>query len=427
MKEDLLHFIWKYKKLQLKALVTSKKEVVRIEDTGTHNHLSGPDFFNAKIRIDGQLWAGNVEIHLKSSDWYAHNHERDNNYNNVILHVVWEDDAKVFRSDNSEIPTLELKNYIAPAILRSYQELFDKSTVTFINCEKNIGEIDPFVMQNWLERLYFERLERKSAQIETQLQGSHNNWESVLFSLLLKNFGSKVNGEAFQSMANTLDFSTVRKLTPELIQLESVFYGMAHLLNEEGIVDEYYLLLKNEFLFLEKKFDLNPDSVQKPEFFKLRPPNFPTIRLSQLANLYHSSQNLFAELMAASNISKLYAIFNVSASEYWNTHYTFGKPSKKSSKKLTKEFIDLLILNTILPLKFCHSKHLGQDVSDEIIEIISSLKLEKNSIVQNFSKLKVAMGNAKSSQAVLQLYTEYCTKNKCLHCAVGNLLLGGNH
>lgn len=426
MKEDLLHFIWKYKNLQLEQLITSKSEPVEIIDVGSHNHLSGPDFFNAKVVIDGQLWAGNVEIHIKSSDWYAHNHEQDPNYNNVILHVVWKDDAEVYRSDHSKIPTLELQNYIAPKLLKAYQNLFEKKSVSFINCEKNIAQVDQFVIDNWMERLYFDRLERKSIWVKDLLKLSRNDWENVLFSMLLKNFGLNVNGESFLSLAKNLDFSIVRKLQTNTLGVESVFFGMSHLLDDYKIVDAYYLRLKKEFKHLEKKFGLKNTGVLKPDFFKLRPPNFPTIRLSQLANLYSTNQSLFEKIMSASDAKALYSIFAISASCYWNNHYTFGKESKKSIKKLTQKFKDLLIINTILPLKFCYSLHLGKDANEEIIGIVSTITREDNTVVRNFIKHGVAIKNAQDSQSVLQLYNSYCTKNKCLQCAVGNRLLTGN-
>ncbi len=423
MKEDLLHFIWKYKKLQLTDLVGTRNEPIGIVDTGTHNHLAGPDFFNAKVNIDGQLWAGNVEIHLKSSDWYAHHHEQDANYNNVILHVVWEDDASVFRMDNSEISTLELQTYIPQSILEAYQKLLDKNGVQFINCEKSIADVDTFLFENWLERLYFERLERKSLWVFELLESSKNDWEQVLFAMLLKTFGLKINGASFLSLAQALDFSTVRKLQCDTLALESVFYGMSHFLDSAEILDEHYIRLKKEYIFQRHKFALEAASVQKPEFFKLRPPNFPTIRLSQLANLYTKRQNLFSRVIHASKLEALYELFEVSASAYWNDHFTFGKKSKKSVKRLTKSFIDLLIINTLLPLKFCYAKYQGKEVNDEIIQIISQIKREENSIIVNFKNHGVAIENAKDSQAILQLYNEYCTQNKCLQCAVGNSIL----
>ncbi len=423
MREDLLHFIWKYKKIQLEQLVTSKKEPIIIEDVGSHNLHSGPDFFNAKVSIDGQLWAGNVEIHVKSSDWYAHNHEQDSKYNNVILHVVWEDDAEVYRSDNTEIPTLELQHYIPPKLLKAYQDLFDKRSVSFINCEKSIAQIDRFIIDSWFERLYFERLERKSFWVKDLLKQSKNDWESVLFSMLLKNFGSKINGEAFLSLAQNLDFSVVRKIQNDILQLESVFFGMSHLLDDEEIVDEYFLQLRREYKYLKNKFDLRTNAVQKPNFFKLRPYNFPTIRLSQLARLYAVHQGFFIKIMEAPDLETLYSIFEVSASSYWNTHYTFGKESKKSTKKLTHKFIDLLIINTVLPLKFCYAQHIGKDVNEEIITIIMEINKEENVITRNFTRHGIVLKNGKESQALIELYNEYCVQNKCLQCAVGNSLL----
>lgn len=423
MREDLLHFIWKYRKLQLTDLRTSNNESVSIVDSGTHNHLSGPDFFSAKIKIDGQLWAGNVEIHINSSDWYVHQHEKDSNYDSVILHVVWSDDSSIFRKDGSEIPALELKTYISKNLLESYQNLFSKKSKAFINCEKNINKTDVFVFQNWLERMYFERLENKSDFIFELLKRSKNNWEQVLFTLLLKNFGSKINGEAFLSLSNHLDFSVVRKLQSEVQQLESVFTGMSHLLEDETILDTYYLQLKKEYTYIKNKFGLTAIGVLKPEFFKLRPPNFPTIRLSQLANLYGKQENFFDKIHNANSLSELHRLFDVSASAYWNDHFTFGKISKKSTKKLTKSFIDLIIINTILPLKFCHAQHYGTDDNENIVQIITQIATEKNSIISNFKKYSVESKNAKESQALIQLYNYYCTKNKCLDCVVGSSLL----
>ncbi|MGB5820404.1 MAG: DUF2851 family protein [Saonia sp.] len=426
MQEDLLHFIWKYKRLQLKDLATSKNEAISIVDIGTHNQLAGPDFFNAKVKINDQLWAGNVEIHLKSSDWYTHHHEKDANYNNIILHVVWEDDVSVFRKDNTEVPALELKNYISKNVLEAYQKLFDKKDIRFINCERDIKNVDSFLIQNWLERLYFERLERKSVLVMELLEQSKNDWEKVLFVLLLKNFGSKINGDAFLSIGRALDFSVVRKVSNNDLQLESILFGLAGFLNDGTLVDEYYGQLKNEYAYVQKKFGFNSDEVLKPEFFKLRPSNFPTIRLSQLAKLYEQRQGLFSKLIKANSLAEIYTIFEVSASSYWTDHFTFGKVSGKSNKKLTKKFIDLLVINTILPLKFCYAKYEGTTINEEIVQIITGLKKEENSIVDNFKLHGIQVSNAMESQSILQLYNEYCTKNKCLQCAVGNSLLNRN-
>lgn len=422
MQEDLLHFIWKYKKLQLKPLISSDGDSILIESPGVHNNLSGPDFFNAKIDLAGQLWAGNVEIHVKASDWYAHKHQYDAAYDNVILHVVWENDAAVLRKDGTEISTLELKNYVSVSLLHEYQQLFDNSLFSFINCEKSIAEIDQFVFNNWIERLFFERLERKSNFILELLEQSQGDWEQVLFTLLLKNFGLKINSEAFLSLAGALPFAIVRKLQSNALQLESVLFGMGHLLDDD-LSDEYQQAMKKEYNYLAHKFQLSNAGVFKPHFFKLRPSNFPTIRLSQLAALYHKNQSLFEKIVSATDVKSLYAIFNCEASTYWSTHYTFAKTSKSRLKKLTKKFIDLIIINSVLPLKFSYHKQQGRAVDDDMLKIISEVTSENNTIISNFRKHKVRIDNAKETQGVLELYNEYCSKNRCLECAIGNSLL----
>ena len=427
MREDLLQFIWKYKKLQLEQMVTTSNETLIIIDVGLHNQQAGPDFFNAKINIDGQLWAGNVEIHINSSDWYTHNHEKDINYENVILHVVWKDDMTIYRKDNTEIPTLELRQYIPKELLKNYQALFDTSRTTFINCENEISEIDEFIISNWLERMYFERLEQKSILVNKLLESSKNDWESVLYILLLKNFGLKINGESFLSLALALDFNIFRKLQIGLLQMESTLFGLTGLLKDDSIIDPYHAVLNKEYHYIKHKFDLDETGVIVPEFFKLRPPNFPTIRLSQFSNLYSENHNLFDKVVKATTIADLYKIFEVSASTYWDDHFTFGKKSKKSSKKLTKKFIDLLIINAILPLKFSYSKHLGIDSNESLIAIISNLKKEDNNILKKFNALGLSIKTAGDSQAILQLYNKYCSKNKCLQCSIGSNLLNRNN
>ena len=421
MQEDFLHYIWKYKKFNALNLQTTQQHAISIVNAGFHNHNAGPDFFNAQLKINNQLWAGNVEIHIKSSDWYVHNHETDIAYDNVILHVVWEHDTEVFRKDNSQIPTLELKDIVSQTALQSYNKLFAK-TQKWINCEKDFAEVDDFTFKNWLERLYFERLERKSLEIEELLKQSANNWEAVLFKLLSKNFGLKVNGEAFLSLANSFDFSVIRKNQSKLMSLEALFFGQLGLLDND-VQDAYFLELKNEYHFLSNKFKLLQEGVSPLQFFRLRPPNFPTIRLSQLANLYHENQNLFSNVIEANSLIDLYKLFTVRTSQFWETHFTFNKTAKQSIKKTTKAFIDLLLINTIIPLKFSYAKHQGKTINEEIVMLMHQLDSEKNSIIEKFNSLKMVSNSALHSQALLQLKNEYCNKNKCLQCAVGNSLL----
>lgn len=421
MQEDFLHFIWQHKKFDILHLKTIQNESIDIISVGQHNLNSGPDFFNAQLKIGGQLWAGNVEIHIKSSDWFVHNHELDDAYDNVILHVVWEHESEVFRKDNTVIPTLELRNYINSQLFENYRTLFSKQN-KWINCESNFAEVDSFIIDNWLERLYFERLERKSNTIQELLVNSKNDWESVLFKLLAKNFGLKVNGEAFFSLAQSIDFSIIRKIQSKAEQLEALLFGQAGLL-ENDLQNAYYLSLVKEYQFLKQKFQLGNQQVLPMQFFRLRPPNFPTIRLSQLAMLYHNHQNLFSKTMGATTLEEFYNLFNVTTSAFWETHYTFEKQSKASTKKLTRSFIDLVLINTILPLKFCYAKHLGEQFDEQIINIASAIFSEDNSIIKAFNSLKKVSHSSLHSQALIQLKKEYCDKNKCLQCAVGNIII----
>ncbi|WP_298498834.1 DUF2851 family protein [uncultured Algibacter sp.] len=421
MQEDFLHYIWKHKKIKFNSLKTVIGEPIVVTSVGQHNHNSGPDFFNAKVKIGEQLWAGNVEIHIKSSDWFLHNHEQDKAYDNVILHVVWEYDTEVFRKDNTAIPTLQLKDFVDRDMLHNYERLFAKQN-KWINCENEFALVDGFVLSNWLERLYFERLERKSETIEMLLVESKNDWEAVLFKMLTKNFGLKVNGESFFSLAQSIDFSIIRKTQSNQQVLEALLLGQAGLL-EQKVEDAYYLTLNKEYQFLKQKFNIQHHQVLPIQFFRLRPPNFPTIRLSQLASLYYNHQNLFSKIIEINKLEDFYELFNVSTSTFWKTHYTFNKESKLSTKKLSKSFIDLLLINTILPIKFCYSKQKGKDVESEIIKIAEALASEKNSIIDAYNSLKKISKSSLESQALIQLKTEYCDKNKCLQCAIGNSLI----
>jgi len=425
MREDLLYFIWRHNKLPTKQLYTTSNEGVEVKSAGIRNSSSGPDFFNAKVEINGQLWAGNVEMHVKSSDWYVHHHEKDKNYDNVILHVVWEDDVSVFRKDGSQIPTLELKQYISNGILNKYQELLSGFRTNFINCEKDLKNMDSFLVENWLHRLYIERLEHKSELISELLNQTNNDWEAVLFVLLSKNFGSNVNGQLFVEKAARLDFSIIRKTSHDPFQLESLLFGYFGLLTVEDCTDNHYQQLKKEYGYLAHKFGL-PINSPKPIFYGLRPPNFPTLRISQLSKLYFTEPNLFSKLMELESLEDMYAVFEVRACSYWEDHFTFGKTSRKSTKKLSKKFIDLLVINTIVPLKFCYAKHVGNEWNDGLIDLVSQVGPEENSIVKNFGKIGSKSKNALETQSKLELFHNYCSKNKCLQCAIGAHLLNRN-
>ena len=420
MKEDFLHYVWQYKKFDFSNLTTIAGESLTIINGGSYLQQAGPDFFSAQINIGNQKWAGNIEIHIKSSDWYLHQHEKDSNYENVILHVVWEHDSPIFRKDNTEIPTLELKNYVAKGILENYNSL--SSPKSWINCENQIASVDTFIFSNWQERLFFERLERKAIPIEQLLRDTENDWEAVLFCMLAKNFGLNTNGEIFLKIAKAIPFSVIRKESFEVENLESLFFGAADLFPID-IQDNYTKDLKNRFDYISQKHQLKKIILEPVQFFKHRPDNFPTIRLAQLAMLYCKEHNLFSKLNTAKTLEELYHLFEISTSDYWLTHYQFDKESLKKKKKFSKSFIDLLVINTIVPIQFAYSKSQGKEVSESLLNLIREIDPEKNVIMEKFSGFGVKPRNAFETQSLLQLKNEYCNRGKCLQCAVGIQLL----
>ncbi|WP_306353247.1 DUF2851 family protein [Flavobacterium sp. '19STA2R22 D10 B1'] len=422
MKEDFLHYLWRYKKFTLTNLQTTQGEYITIINVGQYLQLSGPDFFNAQIIIGNQKWAGNVEIHLKSSDWYVHNHENDEAYENVIIHVVWEDDMAVFRKNNSEVPVLQLKEYVSQEMIKNYTTL--SITKKWIYCEEELKKINNFIINNWQERLFFERLERKAIDIEQELRRTDNDWEAVLFYALSKNFGLNTNGEQFLKMAQSIPFTVIRKERFDILNLEALFFGRIGLLLFPK-EDQYYNNLKKRFEYLQEKYQLKKIHIDSVQFFKHRPDNFPTIRLSQLASVYHSQDNLFSKIIKCHNIEELYSIFEVTTSAYWQSHYLFDRSSTWKKKKISKNFIHLIIINTIIPIQFAYAKYRGKDAAEEIIKFLKEVPPEVNVIIDKFSRYGIKSKNAFETQALIQLKKEYCNHRRCLNCAIGMKLMTG--
>jgi len=421
MNEDFLYYLWQYQLFFKSAIKTTNQQQISILKTGTHNKNSGPDFLNAHIKIDSETWFGNVEMHIKSSDWYVHNHEVDSNYDAVILHVVWEHDVTVFTKENQVLPTLELKNFVDKELISKYNNfLYDSKR--WIPCENQLETVEPFLIKNWLERLYFERLEQKSLVIKDILQHTNFDFEAVLFVLLAKNFGLKVNGDVFLKLATSIDYSVVKKVRFDEQQLAALFFGQAGFL-EDDLQEQYHIQLKKEYDYLRHKYHLQANHKNYFQFFRMRPPNFPTIRIAQLVSLFHQHQNLFSKVMKLEKKEDFYSLFSVEVQTFWKTHFTFETESKKSSKKITKSFVDLLLINTIIPLKFVYLQEKSGFDEETILKLISQIAPEKNSIIDAFSKLKVAPKSALESQALLTLKNDYCTKKRCLYCAIGNRLL----
>ena len=421
MNEDFLYYVWKYKLFSKNNIKTTDNEVLTVLKSGIHNKNSGPDFLNSELKIENQLWVGNVEIHIKSSDWYLHNHEIDANYDAVILHVVWEDDATIYMKNNKSLPTLILKNLVDKAVFVNYQQLFSKEQ-RWIPCQSEIASVDNFIFNNWKERLFFERLERKSNLIKETLIEENNNYEAVLFQLLAKNFGLKVNGASFLKLAKSVNFSIIRKCSFNEKELSALLFGQAGFL-EDDFEGAYYLSLKEEYTYLKHKHHLQPISKNEFSFFRMRPPNFPTIRIAQLIALFVKHQNLFSKLMTIKSLNDFYELFSVDVHPFWKMHYNFEKQSKSSPKKLTKPFVDLLIINTIIPLKFLYQKSREEVNENEFLELLKKIKPEKNNIISKFTELKITTKNVFETQALLELKNNYCTPKRCLECVIGSYLL----
>ncbi|WP_162558752.1 DUF2851 family protein [Robertkochia solimangrovi] len=424
MKEDLLHYIWSHQKLKPSKLFTTDGLPVIIFRAGSHNHYSGPDFFNARIEIGGQLWAGNVELHVKASDWYQHRHDSDSRYNNVILHVVWAYDRPVYTQNGSEIPAVELRRLIPQTLLRNYTELF-KARKTFINCERRINEVPDFMVTHWLERMFFERLEERTKGIYEELEHCNGDWEELFFRYLFKAMGTKVNAGYFYDLARSLRLTLIRKVLVSGESLEALLYGQANMLDSEH-GESQYRRLQSEYRFLYRKYNLKKLPFHAPEYFGLRPDNFPTIRLSQLAAMFRENQQLFDSVIRNKDLEKVRDSLFVQGSFYWNDHYVFGKSTRrKYPKKLSRDTIDLLIINTVIPVKYAFYVQRGDDASGMISEMSATIRAERNSIIQSFNRLGVKTDSSLESQGLLQLYHNYCNRNKCLQCAVGSKIISG--
>lgn len=418
MNEELLQYLWNFKKFRTFDFVSIDGKKIEIIDFGEWNKNSGPDFLLAKIKIDGIVFVGNIEIHTKASDWFFHNHSGNPEFGNLILHAVYINDCEIPELDNQQVATMELRDYFDESLLQKYQLLCQEPT--FIACEDlfDVHKI-PLLFE---EEVLLKKLDGKAEVFELSLKRNHNNFEAVLFQNLAYTFGLKVNAEIFLQLAERLDFSVIQKIRQNLLQLEALFFGICGFLDSPS--DEMMQIWKREFDFLKVKFNLSDLRIH-PKFSKLRPPNFPTIRLSQLANLYHSQPNLFSKLIEAKGIDDLYKIFeDVKASEYWDNHFNFGKISAVDSKKLlSRDFIDLIIINTVLPLNYFYHKNHNPEIVDDIFDFYKQMKPEKNAVLDDWKKLGIKFQNALETQAFLYQYKAFCNQKKCLNCSIGYKLL----
>lgn len=415
-REELLHFIWKNKLIAPEHLESTKGETIQVQHPGQHNPNAGPDFLDARIKLQDKLWAGHVELHLDSEDWYKHQHHHDASYQNVVLHVVFR------HSRGPDIPTLALEGKLPMYLVRKYKQLMENSE--WIPCATQFNTVKPIVVQQWLGRLGIERLERKTALLEEDLQATTNNWDETFYRTLLKGFGTKVNALPFEDLSKRLPYSILRKYQHYLLETEALLLGMAGFLDGE-FEDDVEIELQQTFKHLALKHDLTPMVASSWKFSRMRPANFPTVRLAQLASFFHENHLSFTQLIERYTITDLLALFDLSASSYWDQRYKPGELTKaKRPKKLGKSTAHVLIINVVAVSCFAYGKYAGKShLQDKAIEILENLPAESNNIVHKWSQIGRKAKNALDSQALLELKNRYCEEKKCLHCAVGNALL----
>ena len=418
--ESLLHYVWKYKLYDAKSLTTSSGTSILVIDPGIHNTHAGPDFFNAKIRFDNATWAGNVEMHHCSSDWIRHGHHTDKAYNSVILHVVENIDMEIQSENGHVIPQLVLQ--IPPKIKENYEYLLSRNTL--IPCLCQIRDIPKLYLTDWLNALLIERLERKTNDLYQLLKDYKDSWGEVFYITLSRNFGFGINNDAFERLARSLPLKQVLKHKDSLLQVEALFFGQAGLLNEEEDKDDYYCSLKKEYNFLRQKFNLNPLESHIFKNLRIRPNNFPHIKIAQLATLVRTQEFLFSKMLETEDIQSLRTLFIAELSEYWNTHYLFGKTSPQKKKLIGQSAQHVILINTVIPVLFAYGKIKCQPVLQErAIQLLELIKPESNYIVNEFMKVGIWPVHAGDSQALIQLQKEYCEKKKCIFCRIGHKLL----
>ena len=421
--EQLLQFLWKHKFFPLMGLKTTTGEPVEVIDPGLQNYDAGPDFFNAKLKMSSVIWVGNVEIHEKSSDWFAHGHHLNFAYANVILHVVAEADADIPRyGANEMIPQLVLE--CPDEVRRKYALL--KRTDAYPACYAVLREIPLITIHSWLSTLQAERFEQRAKQVMERLHLCDGNWEHAFFITLARNYGFGLNGDAFELWAKHIDLSAIGKHRDNLLQVEAVFFGMAGLLDID-FQDSYYLSLQKEFRYLSHKFNLSPpvkESLWK--LFRIRPQAFPHIKIAQLSNLYQRQESLFSKVMEAKSVEEVKGLLQTSTSPYWKNHFLFGKEAKEYERTLSDNSLNLLLINTVIPFLFAYGKHKGADeLCYRASDFLEQLKPENNFIIRQWERFGIHADNAADSQALIQLRKEYCDKRDCLHCRIGYMYLSG--
>ena len=417
--ERLLHYVWKYKLYAPAPLATTEGQTLEIIDPGIQNEDAGPDFFNAKIKLDGTVWAGSVEIHEKASDWLLHHHDTDKAYDTIILHVVGESDYQPSRSDGNRIPQIILP--VPEKVARSIDWLLHRETA--FPCFDVIRQIEPLHLTGWMASLLSERLERKTSDVLRLLEWTENDWNEVFYISLTRSFGFGINNDAFEQLARSLSFRCIQKQRGSQTQVEALFFGQAGMLAEEKSC-HYYRLLQREYNFLARKYDLKPPKSNLFKNLRVRPSGRPHLKIAQLAAIWVKYDTLFSSVLEAGTPGEIKRMFRIEPSEYWKTHYNFDSAPVEKDTQISDSSISILLINTVIPIFMAYSQVKNiPEYSMKALRLLEAIAPERNSITALFERAGIVCRNAADSQSLIQLKREYCEKKKCLYCRIGFRLL----
>jgi len=424
MKEEFLHYLWKYNLYDHEKLFDGEKNKIIVLDPGEYNRDSGPDFFNARISVEGTIWVGNIEIHTKSSHFDNHGHQNDPAFNNVILHIVAENDKKVFNSKGEEILTAEIS--FDSSYYEKYSFLVNNPYI--IACQDDIMKLDNIPVRHWLNSLVIGRMQAKSESVLEVFSRTGNDWEETFYRFLSRYFGFRVNTEPFERLAASLPFRIIRKHTDNTFQIEALLFGTAGLLDtglfKEALADEYYRNLVKEYTILSAKYSLLPLHGWFWKFSRLRPSNFPTVRISQLAAMVSVAGGLFSRILEATDVNQVKELFEVSASAYWDDHFVFGRKSRTFTKRPEQQATDILLINSVIPLMFAYGQVRDcRSITERALSFLEEISPEKNIIISEWNKAGIYAESAFYSQALLELRNEYCRKRKCIDCRIGTMII----
>jgi hypothetical protein len=423
MQESFLHYLWQMQYFSKKDLATTEGESIEVFSQGMLNTNSGPDFSNARIKIGEIAWFGSVEIHLNASTWFDHHHEQDRSYDNVILHVVWHNDKSVSRRDLTPMPTLELRSRVDESLIRSYRQLISSSFA--IPCQQSLPSVSSVARISMIDRVMMVRLERKAMEVLKLYEQNDNSWDETFYQLLARNFGFKVNGDPLFQLARLLPLKLLLKQGDKLEHMEALMLGQAGFL-ESPRGDEHFTMLRREHRLLAQKFSIHDRCMSKSQwrFLRLRPANFPTLRLAQLATLLHRQQSLFSRIIECESVPVLMEMFQCRPSEYWLHHFQFNKKADAHEHMLGASSISNIIINTVVPVLVAYGRQNDQqNLVDRAVQFLQKLPGEENKITRTWNDLGVETNSSFDSQAVIELYNNFCSKKECLNCTIGSSLM----